>query len=291
VKGFAGSRIILLSGWLLSVLAPLAFSSAHVLSFASSSTDGPRTGTLRGFQSYVLQIEAVSKRSLSSGNFLWVDDLPQKERGEAYAKLRRGEVAIRRVTAADGAPNNDIPGGMIHDWEGIVFIPGANLDEVLKLLQDYDHHATYYAPDVQRAKIESHDGDHFVVFLRFRRQKIVTVVLNTQHDVKYFRDSPARAHSRSSAIRIAEVENPGTPKEKEKPQGEDSGFLWRMETWWRMEQKDGGVYVQNEVVSLTRDIPTGLAWLFEPFITSIPKESLQFTLGATRKAALRQKQD
>ena len=113
---------------------------------------------------------------------------------------------------------------------------------------------------------------------------MVTVVLDTEHDVHYLGDSATRAHSRSSATRIAQVENAGKPDEREKTPGEDDGFLWRMETWWRMEERDGGVYVQSEVVSLTRDIPTGLGWLIGPFVTSIPKESLTFTLEATRKA-------
>jgi hypothetical protein len=37
---------------------------------------------------------------------------------------------------------------------------------------------------------------------------------------------------------------------------------------------------------LTRDIPVGLGWLIRPFITGIPKESLENTLGSTRSAAL-----
>jgi len=86
------------------------------------------------------------------------------------------------------------------------------------------------------------------------------------------------------AVRIAQVENAGKSDEREKTPGDDDGFLWRMETWWRMIEGDGGVYVQSEVVSLTRDIPAGLAWLIGPFVTSIPKESLAFTLEATRKA-------
>jgi hypothetical protein len=114
---------------------------------------------------------------------------------------------------------------------------------------------------------------------------VITVVLDTEHDVRYFQDSETRAHSRSSALRIAEVENPGARDEREKIPGQDNGFLWRMETWWRMEEGDGGVYVQSEVASLTRDIPTGLGWLIGPFVTSVPKESLTFTLEATRKAA------
>jgi hypothetical protein len=115
---------------------------------------------------------------------------------------------------------------------------------------------------------------------------VITVVLNTEHDVQYFHDAPGKAHSRSSAVRIAEVENAGESDEREKAPGDDDGFMWRMETWWRMEERDGGVYVQSEVASLTRDIPTGLGWMIKPFVTDIPKESLTFTLEATRKAVV-----
>jgi hypothetical protein len=59
-----------------------------------------------------------------------------------------------------------------------------------------------------------------------------------------------------------------------------------METWWRMEERDGGVYLQNQVVTLTRDIPAGLGWLIGPLITRIPREKLEFTLEATKKALL-----
>jgi hypothetical protein len=82
------------------------------------------------------------------------------------------------------------------------------------------------------------------------------------------------------------VEDAGKSDEREKAPGNDNGFMWRMETWWRMEERDGGVYVQSEVVSLTRDIPTGLGWMVGPFVNSIPQESLAFTLGATRKAVV-----
>jgi hypothetical protein len=182
-----------------------------------------------------------------------------------------------------------LSGGMIHDWEGAIFIPGVKLEQVLSVLQDYNKQSVYYAPDVESAKIETRDGDHFRVYMRFRRKKIVTVVLNTEHDVRYFRDSPTREHSRSSAVRIREVANPGTKEEKEKSPDEENGFLWQMETWWRMEERDGGVYVQNEAVTLTRDIPAGLGWLIGPFVTSIPKETLEFTMNATREAVLRQR--
>ena len=176
------------------------------------------------------------------------------------------------------------PNGLIHHWVAAVFIPNAKLIDVLSVLQDYDHHSDFYAPDVERSKLEERDDDHFRVFLRFRRHKVITVVLDTEHDVRYFHDADDRAHSRSSAIRIAQVENAGKPDEHQKTPGDDDGFLWRMETWWRMILRDGGVYVQSEVVSLTRDIPTGLGWLIGPFVNSIPRESLTFTLEATKRA-------
>jgi hypothetical protein len=281
VKGlsfkFAAVRAILPT--VLIALATIA--QAHPSHFFSF-----REATLQAFSSYLVNTEAQNAESLRLGPFLWVDGLPEKDRSAAMAKLRAGEAVLRRLGRNGVGGNLEVPGGLIHDWEGIIFIPGVEIDDVLRVLQDYNHHATYYAPDVAEARIESRDGNQFRVFLRFRRQKIVTVVLNTEHNVTYWRDSPVRAHSRSSAVRIAQVEDPGGAREKEKTPGEDDGFLWRMETWWRMEERDGGVYVQNQVVTLTRDIPPGLAWFIEPFITNIPKETLEFTLQATRKAVL-----
>src|SRR5256885_886469 len=221
-----------------------------------------KAATSQAFDRYVKLTEARNDLELESGRpFFWVDDLPAAERAESEAALKRGEVKVRKLETRDHGERIDCPGGIIHHWAGVIFVPGAKLDAVLGVLEDYDHHAAYYAPDVERSKVESRDGDHLRVFLRFRRHKVITVVLNTEHDVRYFRDSQTRAHSRSTATRIAEVENAGKSDEREKTPGEDQGFLWRMETWWRMEERDAGVYVQSEVVSLTRDIPTGLHWL------------------------------
>jgi len=244
-----------------------------------------RANTLATFDHYVKLSEARNAEELKRGtNLLWIDELPAPERAEAYAALKRGEVRMKKLETLDAGKSIPCPGGIIHHWVGVVFIARATLDDVLAMLEDYDQHSVYYGPDVERSNMESRDGDHFRVFLRFRRHKVITVVLDTEHEIEYFRDGPERAHSRSSAVRIAEVENAGKSDEREKPPGQDGGFLWRMETWWRMEERDGGVYVQSEVVSLTRDIPAVLRWMIEPFVTSIPRETLTATLVATRKA-------
>jgi hypothetical protein len=244
-----------------------------------------RPATNAAFDRYVALTEQRNQHELQTGqHLLWVDSLPDAERAKAYAELKQGAVKMSKLDTRDNGAEIPVPDGMIHHWVGLAFIPGAHVDDVLAILEEYDHQSTYYAPDVERSKIESRDGDHFRVLLRFRRHKVVTVVLDTEHDVRYFRDSPTLAHSRSSTVRISQVENPGKSDEQLKPAGDDDGFLWRMDTWWRVVERDGGVYVQSEVVSLTRDIPTGVAWLVRPFVTSIPQESLEFTMEATRRA-------
>ena len=274
-----GPAAVCLFGVMVMMAPGLAASKA-----AAPSAD-LKPDTITAFNEYVKLTEARNEKELLRGtNLLWIDGLPEGERASAYEALKRGEVKMQKLETLENGEKIRCPRGMIHHWVGVAFVPGAKLGDVLGVLQDYDRQAQVYAPDVERSKIELHDGDHFVVFLRFRRHKVTTVVLNTRHEVRYFRDSETREHSRSSAVRIAEVENAGKSDEREKPPGEDGGFLWRMETWWRMEERDGGVYVQSEVVSLTRDIPTGLGWLIGPFVTSIPKETLTFTLQATRRA-------
>jgi hypothetical protein len=255
--------------------------------FATPVALGPKAAS--GFARYVALTDARNEQELKSGTGLWIDTLADGERAADYAALQRGEVPLRKLETRDGGTEIPVPGALLHHWVGAIYIAGVSVDDVLAVLQDYDRQAVYYAPDVERAKLESREGEHFRAFLRFRRHKVITVVLDTEHDIHYFRDAAGMAHSRSSAVRIAQVENPGGRNEREKTPGDDDGFMWKMETWWRMEQRDGGVYVQSEVASLTRSIPTGLGWMVGPFVSSIPKESLTFTLEATRKAVLQRK--
>jgi hypothetical protein len=244
-----------------------------------------KQATIDAFDRYVQLTDVRNNAELKQGTQpLWIDGLTEDARSEAYAALKRGEVKIIKLETRDNGAAIHCPDGLIHHWVGVAFIPGAKLQDVLAVMQDYDNQFKYYSPDVERSKLEWREGGHFRAFLRFRRHKVITVVLDTDHDIHYFHDSDTKAHSRSSAVRIAQVENPGKSDEREKTPGDDDGFLWRMETWWRMLEADGGVYVQSEVVSLTRDIPAGLAWLIGPFVNSIPKESLTFTLDATRRA-------
>jgi len=242
----------------------------------------------RGYERYVQLTEERMKLELApGGTFLSVDGLPGAQRSDAYARLQRGEVTVLRLRTNDPAGSARTPDALIHHWVGTIFIPGASLREVLALLQDYDHHDKYYKPEVVKSKTVEHSGYDFKVYYRLMRKKIITVVLDADYDIHYHTLDAARAFSDSHATHIAEVEYAGEPGERQMPPGKGGGYLWRLDTYWRFVESGHGVYVQCEAISLTRDIPTGLPWLIGPFVESIPKESLEFTLRSTRNAVTR----
>jgi len=240
--------------------------------------------TVAAFDRYVRVTEAQAD---GSGPFLRVDGLPAAERGARLDELHAGQLVIERLVTREAGQPIDVPSGLIHHWLGAVFVPGATVDQALDLLQDYDRHADIFRPAVARSKLVSRDGDVFRVDLRFYMKKVIAVVVNTDNEARFTRLAPDRAQSRIYSLRVAEVEDPGTPREKEKPVGNDGGFLWRLYTYWRFLERDGGTYVQCEAISLTRGIPIGFGWLIGPFVNSIPRESLTFTLETTRETLAR----
>jgi hypothetical protein len=242
-----------------------------------------KPSTVIAFDHYVQLTEQRMATDLPV-TFLRIDSLPSDQRDAAYTRLRAGEVITERIDTLENGKSIPIPGGMIHHWLGAAFLKGTTLQKTLAFLQDYDHQDKYYAPDVQRSKLLQRNGDDFRIFLRLRKHKVVTALLNTEYEVKYTTLDPSRSTSRALSSRIAEVENPDRPDGAEKPIGNDSGYLWRLYSYWRFYERDGGVYIQLEAISLTRGIPAGFGWLIRPFITSIPQESLTFTLTRTRDA-------
>jgi hypothetical protein len=152
------------------------------------------------------------------------------------------------------------------------------------VIQDYDNHKNIYKPDVIDSKLIRRDGNDFQIYLRLLKKKIITVVLDTEHEVHYRSVDRTRWLCRSYTTRIAEVNNPGTPGERIMDPDTGYGFLWRLCSYWRFEERDAGVVVECRAISLTRDVPFGLGWAIEPIIQKLPKESLIHTLDATRQA-------
>jgi hypothetical protein len=264
-----------------AVFAAFLFFSAARASFGTELK--PRTR--EAFDKYVRLTEERIKGEQGAGKpHLVIDEMSAEQRGAAMARLKNGEVVIDRKRTLENGKEIEVPDGIIHHWMGIVFIPGTTLKKTLALQQDYDHHAQYYAPSVTRSKLVSRKGDDFKISYRVRQKKVITVVMDTDYDVMYESVSPTRERSRSISTRIQEIENAGEKTEHAKPVDDGNGFMWRLNSYWRMEERDGGVYVQCEAVSLSRDIPTGLGWMIKGYVESVPRESLMFTLGKTREA-------
>jgi hypothetical protein len=244
------------------------------------------------FDRYAAVVERRIGAEVSrSETFLWVDTLPPARRTDVMEKLRRGEVVSERLRISEKI---DVPGGLIHHWIGAIFIPAVHVRDAVALLQDYDRHASIFSPTVVQSKTLAHTvdrsttpehaGDQFRVFLRFYMKKVIAATLNTEHEAHFVNAAADRVYSAIHSTRVAEVEEAGTPREHELPPGEGHGFMWRLNTYWRFLERDGGTYVQCESLTLSRDVPFGLGWMIKPFVTEIPMESLTFTLQRTRAA-------
>ncbi len=250
--------------------------------FATAAELKQRTAS--AFDRYVDATEARFAGELRpGGTFLYIDAFSPDQKSAAYSQLKQGEVLVEKLETKAPGVSSDIPDGMIHHWVGLIFIPGVTLAQTLPVVKDYDRRAELYKPDVIASRTTSHHGDDFTMFLRLRQKKFTTVVFNTDYAVHWGKVSPNQVFSNSISTRIAEVKDPEKPDGEELPVGTGHGYLWRLNTYWRFEEKDGGVYLQCEALSLTRDMPAGLGWLLKPLVTSIPKASLNKALGQTRK--------
>ncbi len=233
--------------------------------------------TVGAFDEYIREAEAGMEQTPHGATpFLWSDLSSER------AELLRGGQVVAQFWA--GQAPAKVPNGLIHDWIGAAFIPATNLKKTLALIQDYDNHKNIYKPDVIASRLISHQGNDFKIYLRLLKKKIMTVVLDTDHDVHYRCIDRARWTCRSYTTRIAEVENAGSSKEKVLPPDTGHGFLWRLYSYWRFQERGRGVYVECRAISLTRDVPLGLGWIIEPIIHNLPEESLINTLEATRQA-------
>ena len=239
--------------------------------------------TIQGWETYVQLTEKRINDELAAGRgFLLLDFKPQEERERIRKTLKAGSVFVEQRETRDARGKEiQVDDGMVHHWYGSIFVPNVTLGTLRRWLQNYDRHADYFE-EVEESRLLKRNGEDFKIFLRLVRKKVVTVRYNTEHSALYRDHSPTRLSSRSIATRIAEIADAGTASEKEKSSADDSGFLWRLHSYWRFEETDGGVLVECESISLSRGIPYGLGWIVGSFVESVPRESLDQMLVAIR---------
>ena len=240
--------------------------------------------TAQGFAKYVAAVEARRVKEVANNEpFLEFERYSSAQQARVMAALKRGEVFVERgrVSREQAAAEIPIDGGLINHWRGTVFVPNVKLDQLLKVLQEpqTDKHKQ---EDVLSSRVVSRDGDSQKVFLRLRRTKFVTVVYDTEYDVDYKRLAADRALSNSISTKIVEIENPGTTRERALPEGDDHGYMWRLNSYWRYKQIDGGVLVEIESLTLSRDLPAIVGPLIRPIVNSTARESMTRTLASVR---------
>lgn len=270
------------------VRMPAMAATAGLLAWATPAHADAATltpETQRAWTAYVAATETRIARELSSPRGFLAQDFAPDARSERPRALA-GEVPLAEMHTLD--PSGDafpVPGGSIAHWRGSVFVPGVTLDRLLSRARHPSERGPFQ-PDVLALRVLARRPDALTLFIKMTRQKIVTVTYNSEHEITYRREGPARASSRSVATRIAEVERTEAG-ERERPQTDDHGFLWRLNSYWRYEQLANGVLVELESLSLSRDIPMGLGLIARPLVNSVARESMERTLLAFRREQLR----
>jgi hypothetical protein len=268
--------------------ARVGYRPAHVLAIAvlalaaAPSAAELTPPTLAAFERYVKLTEARMAGEMSGASpFLWIDR-QGGGRPALLAKLQGGEVVSARLQTRDGKAEIDVPDGLLHHWVGTVLLPGATIDRVMAFVKDYPQYPARFAPMIQRARVLKQSPEHFDVAMRTYAKKVVTVVLDADYGVDYRTLKPTSVVTKSVASNIYEVDDAGTPGEKRTPAERGRGYLWRLNTYCWFDERPEGVYEQCESISLTRDVPWGLGLVVRPFVTSIPRETMEFTLGKVR---------
>jgi hypothetical protein len=196
-------------------------------------------------------------------------------------RLRRGELIVEQLTPAAATP---IPGALLHHWRATAFAPGAKATDFERLMKDINAYPQHFSPQVLQAKLLTEHDNRLQASMRVRQRHIITVVMDSTYNITFAQLDPQHGYSLSQSTRISEIDSPGTPTEHALTSSEEHGFLWRLNTYWSYEERDGGLYMQVESVSLTRSIPRGLGWVVGPFVESVPRDSLEFTLRSTCNA-------
>jgi hypothetical protein len=237
--------------------------------------------TIQAFDRYIASTEAKMQPRWSGENFLWFDDTP-----EIRLRLLAGAVVAQPV---QGNGIVALPGGLIQDWIGAVFVPKTTLKETLSLVQDYPQHTQIYKPDVSDVKVLSHSGNDYTIRTRVVKSKFfISDVVDIDNQIHFVSLDSKRVYSRSVSQRIAEISNAGKHNEHELPVGHDRGLVWRANGYWFFEESDGGVFITCQSVTLTRDIPFLLAKVLSPLVHELPAEALKTSLEQTRSAIVNQ---
>jgi hypothetical protein len=219
----------------------------------------------------------MQARVEGQGAFLWVDEAPDRR-----TRLQRGEVLAAPVI---GRGTQIVPNGLIHDWIGAIFIPNATPARLLAVVHDFDRYKEFYKPVVVDSKVLGcTENDQRFSMVWQRRVLLVNASVQGQYEAHDFAVDERHGYSITATTRVQEIESYGHSGEHVLPPGQGNGFLWRLHSIVRYQERDGGLYLELEAIALTRDIPASLRWVVKPLVNRLSIASLTTSLRQTRDA-------
>jgi hypothetical protein len=236
-------------------------------------------GTRDAWNDYLASAQACADQRLGADKtFLWIDEVPERA-----ARLRQGEILVSPATAHTPLR---VASGLIHDWIVAAFIPDTGIDRVISSLRQYDSYKQVYRPAVVRSKelTENGDEDRFSLLL-VSKGSMAKIAVDAEFSSSFWRNGN-RACRIARATHLREIEDYGQRGEKTLPDDQGAGYIWRFHSISRMEERDGGVYLETEVIALSRDVPASIEWLIAPMIRRVAKGALSAMLEDTRKAVI-----
>jgi hypothetical protein len=235
----------------------------------------------RAFEGYVADLEArLVRQHTGTETYLAALNVDARRRSGIERRLASGEIVIEPVNGG----TRQLDGALLHHWRGTAFVPNATAKQMVALLRDFHRLVGGYTPDVVSSRALMDDGKTATLAVRFKKQVIVTIVLDAEYRVETRLTGAGQGYSVSRSTHFWQVDDAGTANERRRPEGNDDGFLWRLNSYWSFTRAGDGLRIECEAVSLTRDIPAGLGWLITPIAGDLPRELLGSTMKATRNA-------
>ena len=222
-------------------------------------------------------LNAARPQMASQTPFLWVDQKPER-----LQRVRDGEILVSSVGKENPKP---VGSGLIHDWVGAAFFPNASIKDVLSAARDYSNYKEYYKPTVVDSKLLSSDGPCEKYSMRVVNKEVVAeTALDMEYETCYFKIDGRRWYSTTQTTRVQEIRHLGRPDEQELAPDHGSGYVWRLYSVAKFEQRDGGTYVEVEAIALSRDIPIALRWVANPIVRRVSRNSMLVSLQQMKEA-------
>lgn len=211
--------------------------------------------TVALFQDYTSKFEQRVSAPFTASGKLFIDDESSKRKDYEAGK-----------PIVEARENRDIQNGSIHHYAGAIRVPGATIDQVRRVMQDFSNYPNYFKPDVARGSGEvqsdsTPDDEHFRSRLFLTESTVwLDVAYDAHYDSHYRRIDANRWTSHSTTLSVRELQDAKRLDGSLFPEGEDHGFLWRTNNYWFARARDGGLDLQLDSMTLSRTTPLGFGW-------------------------------